>query len=1084
MVIAGPGTGKTELLSMRVGNILRHTDAQPQNILCLTFTESGASAMRQRLVGLIGPAAYHVAIHTFHSFGMEVMNAYPDFFYHGAHFRPADELSSYELLHAIFEKLPHDNPLASRMNGEFTQLRDTKQAISELKRSGLTPDELLKLLDHNEAFIEYTEAVLSQVFATPLRSKKALPALEPLLKQLTTYDVPTLSLKGFAPIAVLCRDEFQEAYEEALALGKTTPITAWRNRWATKNETGETIFKDRQRIQKLRAVAHIYYEYLVAMQATERYDFDDMILRVVHALEVFPDLRLNLQEQYQYILVDEFQDTNGAQLRILLNLTNNELYNGRPNILIVGDDDQAIYSFQGAELSNILTFRDQFRDPAIITLTDNYRSAPAILDAARAVITQGEDRLESRLESLNKTLTPHVDAKQSRVELIELPNKSEEFSWIASSISERIKKGQRPQDIAILTRTHKEVGQLLPYLHHVGIEVNYERRDNVLDMPPIVTLEKLARVITAIAGQQFDQLNARLPELLSHPAWRLSPHTLWELGLKAHESRRFWLEIMLGEPGHLKDIAEWLIVTAHTTIDMPLEFAIDRLLGTQEQQVAEDDTSDPAHPDATQVEGFISPLRDYFFPHDALEKHPEQYISYLAGLQQIRRKLRDYQPENILHLKDFVEFIDLHRSTHTSITSPHAAAQEAEGVCVMTAHKSKGLEFETVYIVNATYTAWGSGSRSYPRSVTYPANLPLAPAGETNDERLRLFFVAMTRAKRELLISYAQQDLTGKSTLRAEFLATDAWEPQTPSVEISPAAALATAVQEWHAGLLTPHDESLKKLLKPTLEKYKLSATHLNNFIDVVSGGPQAFLLQNLLRFPQAMTPSAAFGSAIHKTLQRAHTHLSATGSRRPVEDVLHDFEIALEEQRLSGQDHEHFLQRGSTVLQAFLAERYAQFSEAAVAERNFSNQGVVIEGAALTGVIDLMHIDPALKSIAVIDYKTGKAARRWQGGSDFEKIKLHKYKQQLMFYKLLVENSRDFGGRFTVDSGALEFVEPSNGDIVQLELAYDAAEVERFKQLIVAVWQCIQNLDFPDTSHFSPTYKGILEFEAQLLDE
>ncbi|EDK72663.1 Superfamily I DNA and RNA helicases-like protein [candidate division TM7 genomosp. GTL1] len=184
MVIAGPGTGKTELLSLRVANILQKTDARAQNILCLTFTESGAAAMRKRLLDLMGPEAYHVAIHTFHGFGTEIINSNPNYFYHGAYFRPADELASYEVLQGIFEKLPHDNPLATRMNEEYTQLKDTQTAISELKRSGLTPDELLKLLDHNDAFIEYAEPVVQKVFAEPLRSKKALPKLEPLREHL------------------------------------------------------------------------------------------------------------------------------------------------------------------------------------------------------------------------------------------------------------------------------------------------------------------------------------------------------------------------------------------------------------------------------------------------------------------------------------------------------------------------------------------------------------------------------------------------------------------------------------------------------------------------------------------------------------------------------------------------------------------------------------------------------------------------------------------------------------------------------------------------------------------------------------
>ena len=107
MVIAGPGTGKTELLSMRAANILKKTDTLPENILCLTFTESGASAIRERLSSIIGKDAFKVATHTFHSFGAEIMNQYAEYFYNGAQFRAADDLSSYELLRAIFDDLDH-----------------------------------------------------------------------------------------------------------------------------------------------------------------------------------------------------------------------------------------------------------------------------------------------------------------------------------------------------------------------------------------------------------------------------------------------------------------------------------------------------------------------------------------------------------------------------------------------------------------------------------------------------------------------------------------------------------------------------------------------------------------------------------------------------------------------------------------------------------------------------------------------------------------------------------------------------------------------------------------------------------------
>jgi len=116
MVIAGPGTGKTELLSVRVANILQKTDTLPENILCLTFTESGANAMRERLIQIIGKDAYKVAVHTFHSFGTDIINQNGQYFYNGAHFKPADTVSSYEVIRNIFEKLEYNNPVISQMN--------------------------------------------------------------------------------------------------------------------------------------------------------------------------------------------------------------------------------------------------------------------------------------------------------------------------------------------------------------------------------------------------------------------------------------------------------------------------------------------------------------------------------------------------------------------------------------------------------------------------------------------------------------------------------------------------------------------------------------------------------------------------------------------------------------------------------------------------------------------------------------------------------------------------------------------------------------------------------------------------------
>ena len=170
-------------------------------------------------------------------------------------------------------------------------------------------------------------------------------------------------------------------------------------------------------------------------------------------------------------------------------------------------------------------------------------------------------------------------------------------------------------------------------------------------------------------------------------------------------------------------------------------------------------------------------------------------------------------------------------------------------VQLLTAHKSKGLEFDTVYVFNSVDSVWGQSARSVSRSISYPENLPLAPTGNTADERLRLFYVAMTRAKQSLIISYAETNDSDKQTLPADFLL----PVEAPRVEVGEQTHgenVELAELAWYAPFTTP-TEDLKTLLAPQIEKFKLSATSLNSFLDVSRGGPQHFLLNNLLHFPK-----------------------------------------------------------------------------------------------------------------------------------------------------------------------------------------------------------------------------------------
>jgi len=1081
LVVAGPGTGKTQLLSMRAANIVRLTDTQPANILCLTFTESAAAAMRKRLISLMGAEGNNVAVHTFHSFGAEIINRSREYFYNGAHFEPADELTSHEILQDIFEDLPHNSPLAKTMNGEFTALRDTQSAISHLKRAGLLPDELRTILDHNEVFCEAIEPKLTALFADRF-AKKDFPRFAKTAEEMAAFRTEELSIDGIKPLATLCTHEFTQAVQTAEETGKTNALTTWRNRWLEKNARGDFVFKDRARIKKLRALAKVYEQYRKQLEEQELFDFDDMVSTVAHTLETTPELRFNLQEQYLYIMVDEFQDTNGAQLRLLAALTDNPVNEGRPNILAVGDDDQAIYSFQGAELSNILEFESRYRGTKVVTLTDNYRSTAAILARSRDVITLGAERLENTLANINKELTAHNGLTPSATELHQFAEAAQEYTWIADYIKKQAERGADLSEIAVLSRHHKQLVQLLPYLHAAGLPVAYERRSNVLESAHIKELITLADVIVHLMDQRFDLAESHLPELLSYEFWGLGTQELWQLSLRAYNQRRMWLELMLEGDGKLRQIAEFLILAAHQAQNQPLDVMLDMLVGSFERQVPEEESAEPAG-QATYdgpPEEFISPYRAFYFNQDRLRKNPAEYLTLLSNLRAIRRALQNWQTEGTPTLRTFMEFIELHNRTNTPVMDTAQTLEAEKGVVLMTAHKSKGLEFETVIVLSAQDEIWGRKARHPHTSLSFPHNLPIEPAGATYDDALRLFFVAMTRAKQHLLLTIHNVDLAGKESLPAEFLTNHAL---AVIMHAEPGKLLADQLQPaWELRHLTLPRVDQQTLLKPVLENYCLSATHVNNFIDITRGGPQAFMLQNLLRFPQAMTPSQVFGKAIHAVLQRAHTHLSATGERRPLEDILHDFELQLQQGRLSEREFTYLLEKGSDVLQTYLGARYDSFRPQQKAERSFANQHSALGEVRMTGALDLMEVDDATKTIVVLDYKTGKGISTWQGKTDFDKIKLHKYKQQLMFYKLLVEHSRDYKN-YTVTRGVLEFVE-ADGDnkLHQLSMSFDADELLRFSNMLRGIWRRIQTLDFPDTNNYEPTYKGILQFEGDLL--
>lgn len=1072
LVIAGPGTGKTQLLSARVAHILRKTDALPQNILCLTFTESGAANMRGRLVSFIGSEAYDVTIGTYHAFGSTIIGRYPEYFTDIRLERPVDELGKHQILANILAATDYTNPIKQLRH----HIGDLVSTISEIKRGLLTPDDLRAIATDNIRVIEETKEGISTTldgFNTRLPSKLAVAA--PLFENIHDILLATTANKtNHTHYGELAASELETALEAAHDQGKTTPLTAWKNKWLAKNDANQYVLSGLLEARRIVALAGVLEQYQTALADQGLYDFDDMILRAVDVLEKNDDLRFSLQEQYQHILLDEFQDTNAAQLRLVELLTNNPVNEGKPNVLAVGDDDQAIYAFQGAEASNMLDFFHLYKDVQVISLTENYRSKPEILETAANVAAQIESRLQVHFKDVDKTLV----AKNIIAEPVQLTRQVytsaiAERAGVAAHIAQLVSSGVAPSDIAVLAPKHKYLESLVPYLQAQDIAISYEKRENILDTPVIRQLITMARLVMALHAGNHTKADSLWPEMLSYDFWDFSTADIWKLSWLANDTHDGWSKLLLESP-EFKHAALLLLTLAGKVETETLEYMLDSFIGTNEVQ-----THDRELPSVR------SPLRTYYF-----EKSGDTTLyETVTQLTVLRTRLREHQTGEgrMLTLPDLIDFVAAYEAAgqHMLNTSPYNQASDA--VRLMTVFKAKGLEFAHVFLVACDDSVWGSRAVGMGNKLTLPANLThIRHAGTTDDERLRLLFVAMTRAKHGLHLTSHARTYSGKSTEPIKFFQefTDATGTLVNGIlpesfrqvlaDSSEPPALEALTMSWQRRH-HDFDAPLAQLLQQRLDQYQLSPTHLTHFLDLHYGGPQSFLLNTLLHFPSAPTEDTCFGNAIHDALEWAQNELNVSGAL-PSDSALHAHaEQFLKNQPLTDSQREVQIKRAQTTLAAYMAHAHGTFRAGNIAEKSFRDEGVFVGDVHLGGKIDLLEIDKAAKKITVVDYKTGRL------GAD--PAKLHRYTLQLYCYKLLIEGSHTYAD-YTVEQGRLVFVEPDqDGKIIQKTIQFEAKQIERTKQLLAAMWGQVHTLSFLDVTGYGDTYNEMLRFENALLE-
>lgn len=978
IVNAGPGTGKTQILATRIGNILLETDTNPNNILCLTYTDNGAVEMRNRLLKIIGAAAYGVKIHTFHSFCNEVIQDNISYF-GKLNLEPISELEEIDLFNKLIDSIEPDNILKRFRGDVYYETVRLKSLFALMKKEAWNAD----------FFNQRIDAYLQE-----------LPTKE-----------------GFF---------YKRKYKEFNA-GDPNP-----NKIAAETE----------KMEMLRAATRLYDRYNQMMAAINRYNFDDMILWVLMAFSENKNMLLDYQEQFLYFLVDEFQDTSRSQNLLLQYLVD---YWDVPNVFVVGDADQSIFSFQDANVENIIDFEKKYQvDITKIDLVNNYRSTQIILDAANVLIKNNRARTQENDAPLIAS-NPSLENASVLPEIIEYPNPTHEAMDIAVHLEALVNKGIPGKEIAVIYRNHAQVEDIVAILEQKKIPVNTRRKVDVLQLPFV---RNIITILTWIDKENTIAYSADdlLFHILHFDFFDAKPSEIALLNMQVNEKNigrredRYSLRRMLNEmklnngdlfseaDNSLKQISgvlEYLLKQANNvTVQQLIELVL------LKAGVISYVMQSPEKPWLMQV------LNSFFnFIKDACKRNPE------------------------LGLHGVLNNISLLQKNKISVPLYKVLAAD-NGINLITAHASKGSEYAHVFVIGCTSKVWDESNVGNNRSYKYPDNLTGNHVQDDSDleESRRLFYVAITRAKTHLHISYARKDKNDKDLTKSAFVTEIQngmnWQQIEKSV---PDEKMIDYLALQFIATARPEIELVEEnYINQVLKNYSLSVTHLNNYLNC----PLKFYYQNLIKVPAAKSESMVFGSAVHFALQRLFEKMKQNGNTFPfAEDFMNDFNWFMQKNREAFTPESFVLRTeyGKKILPEYYNTHINNWHKVVVVEKNIRN--VHVNDVPLNGKLDKLEFTG--KQVNIVDYKTGKfenAKKKLLPPNEQDKNG-GDYWRQAVFYKILMDNDKT--NDWEAVSTMFEFIEPVNDDYKVEKVIVTPNDVGIVTAQIKDTWQKIQEKKF-----------------------
>ncbi|MGE3278239.1 MAG: ATP-dependent helicase [Candidatus Altimarinota bacterium] len=1028
MVLAGPGTGKTQLLSLRTANILRQTDLYPSNILILTYTNAGVKAMRERLARIIGPNGYDVVVETFHGFANSIIVESEEAATVKGERIEMTDLERIYLLEHLLDTL-EGIKIIRPANAPYLYRADIQSNMSALKRDGITPERLKEFLKSYKADGKLIEEKHVQ------------------------------KLKAFCLV--------YEAYEKAKA-----PDGGF-------------------------------------FDARGRYDFDDMILLATDSLRHEPDLLAKYQEQFQYVMVDEFQDTNGAQLELLKVLFNDP----SSNVCVVGDDDQSIYRFQGASAGNFHLFENNFLNTEKVLLHKNYRSNQQILEKSAGIIQQipPEERVMDKPLEAVRGAGDGVSIHSHRFGTLE-----EELTFLVQQMKQV--PSAEWNDSAVLVRDRKSAQDIIEAFLQSGIPYSTDGKEDIRGEFRIQQLLKLLRL--AQRNLEFEEKDLLLFEVLLFDFWQIDYEdligfTTWVakkknayrksarrkkskvLGsLSESEQMNLLSQVPASEASQSSEGSETLFSQQPTLFnELLLRFpaphrtaALEENGPTEEesQQLTINQEISLKHPNLLHTAAWalgrflqrsahypvLSLVMDFVQDSDIvdfiLNTYKNDQILKLRELRSVSSFVENLKKANQsrpgISLDTYVNDLD-QLERHDIPLAGEMVSSNQDGIKILTAHGSKGLEFKHVFVPFCVQEkAWPKRPKA--SLIPLPHELMIGQESVQDKEtekklhqfdENRLFYVATTRAKDRLFFTAAPQD----KQVVSQFLS---------NVGLAPDQLTRMSEEQTLIQLLkkTPQSDPVKQsgnTLAGLVEEIALSPSSLNNYLTC----PRKFLYHNLIRTPQKKIAALVYGQCIHKALEKSYRRFLKEGTFPPIEYFEEQF---LQQLEWEGPDPSakqsclHKLEDAKKWYEQTLQQGPIKPLEL---ERKLTKK--MPDGLIFSGQFDKVELFGSSGEVQVVDYKTGepdKHIKSLENCDDIFSEDCDDYLRQLIAYKMLYESGYN---RRKVTSGQLVFIDPvkttvkkyglEEGTFVNKSIPLTQDMVKQYEKLIQEIWKKIQDLQF-----------------------